>query len=264
MEVKNTPLLFQQELNAFYKDILNCEIVHPPYWDWKVPETFFLKRRKWIDMYHDWGGDEVLDYINFDGSEYGLIRFDNRIRVMKWNDSWNIPSIDNLINAGRALQPTRLEKDFVWTVWNFNIVSYVLNKWGSSIFFFSVADRTYNDITTKELFVTEYKLLSPGNLDYSVNGKTYWIRPFSWLIDDSKISVTIANTGKSLFMSLSSSRKFYQLKLSKDWDMASFVNEYTDSKGTPYDDDGDGVRGAWILLSGSRVRWIHQPGLQVH
>ena len=43
---KNVPLLFQQELNTFYKDILNCEITHPSYWAGRVPETFFLRRRK--------------------------------------------------------------------------------------------------------------------------------------------------------------------------------------------------------------------------
>ncbi len=62
---KNTPLIFQQELNTFYKDILNCEITLPSYWAGRVPETFFLRRRKWIDAYEDWGGDEILDYIEF-------------------------------------------------------------------------------------------------------------------------------------------------------------------------------------------------------
>ena len=77
METKNTPLIFQQELNTFYKDILNCEITHPPYWAGRVPETFFLRRRKWIDAYEDWGGDEMLDYINFGWQEYAIVKHDN-------------------------------------------------------------------------------------------------------------------------------------------------------------------------------------------
>ena len=228
MEVKNTPLLFQQELNTFYKDILNCEITHPEYWDWKVPETFFLKRRKWIESYHDWWGDEVLDYINFDGSEYAIVRFDNKIRVMKWIDDAQVSSVTDLINSWRALEPKWLEHDFVWDVDNFNIVSYVLNKWGSSIFFFSVANRTYQNVTTPELFVTEYKLLSPGNIDYSVEGKTYWVRSLSWVIDDSWVVVTMANTGKSLFAYVPSQRKMYQVKLQRDWDMNSFYDDYSE------------------------------------
>ena len=74
MEVKKTPLLFQQELNTFYKDVLNCEITHPWYREWRVPETFFLRKRRWIDMYYNRWWDEVLDYILFAWKEYALVR----------------------------------------------------------------------------------------------------------------------------------------------------------------------------------------------
>ena len=109
MEVKNTPLLFQQELNTYYKDILNCEIVHPPYWDWKVPETFFLRKRKWIDLYEDWGWDEVLDYMKFDNEEYAIVKYNSRtdtpqIKVKKWLKAVDTSSLSALTNTWRLLQ----------------------------------------------------------------------------------------------------------------------------------------------------------------
>jgi len=83
MEVKNTPLLFQQDVNRFYKDINNCEIVHPPYREWNVPETFFLSKRKGIGPKTNFWGDNVIDYVEFNGDEYAIVHDGTDIVVKK-------------------------------------------------------------------------------------------------------------------------------------------------------------------------------------
>ena len=229
MDIKNTPLLFQSQLNQHYKDILNCEITHPSYRAGKVPETFFLKRRKGIEAYHDWGGDDVLDYINFDWEEYAIVRFDKKIRIMKRDPDIQTTDISKVISMWRIIEPQWWELDFTWWVSAFTITSQYMKRWGSKCYIFSVAERSFEWVATKELFVTEYQLLSPGNLDYSVQWKTYWVRALSGIIDDSKIQAIFSNTGASIFVSVESKRKIYQVKLRNNWDLTSFYHEYTES-----------------------------------
>ena len=125
MDIKNTPLLFQSQLNQHYKDILNCEITHPSYRAGKVPETFFLKRRKGIEAYHDWGGDDILDYINFDWEEYAIVRFDKKIRIMKRDPDIQTTDISKVISMWRIIEPKRWELDFTWWVSSFTITSQI-------------------------------------------------------------------------------------------------------------------------------------------
>lgn len=35
-----------QEFNKFYTDVVNCEITAPPYYNGRVPQTFFFKKRR--------------------------------------------------------------------------------------------------------------------------------------------------------------------------------------------------------------------------
>lgn len=229
MDIKNTPLLFQSQLNQHYKDILNCEITHPSYRAGKVPETFFLKRRRGIEAYHDWGGDDVLDYINFDWEEYAIVRFDKKIRIMKRDPNIQTTDISKVISMWRIIEPQWWELDFTWWVSAFTITSQYMKRWGSKCYIFTVADRSFEWVSTKELFITEYQLLSPGNIDYSVQWKTYWVRALSGIIDDSKIQAIFSNTWASIFVSVESQRKIYQVKLRNNWDLTSFYNEYTES-----------------------------------
>lgn len=229
MDIKNTPLLFQSQLNQHYKDILNCEITHPSYRAGKVPETFFLRRRKGIEAYHDWGGDDILDYINFDWEEYAIVRFDKKIRIMKRDPDIQTTDVSKVISMWRIIEPKWWELDFTWWVGSFTITSQYMKRWGSKCYIFSVAERSFEWVATKELFVTEYQLLSPGNIDYSVQWKTYWVRALSGIIDDSKVQAIFSNTGASIFVSVESKRKLYQVKLRNNWDLTSFYNEYTES-----------------------------------
>ena len=162
MEVKKTPLLFQQELNTFYKDVLNCEITHPRYREWRVPETFFLRKRRWIDQYIDWGWDEVIDYILYGGKEYALVRdwnnLDVKVRWVNWpetisrdtyninvnhsfkewfqNVKWNIKTSGNAISFVNVWDPDyapwviRLkDASASWTPWAYEWMYVALIDW---------------------------------------------------------------------------------------------------------------------------------------
>lgn len=228
MEVKNTPLLFQQELNTYYKDILNCEIVHPPYWDWKVPETFFLRKRKWIDLYEDWWGDEVIDYMKFDNEEYAIVKYDSRtnspkIKIKKWLDTVDTSSLATLTNTWRLLQLSLWEFNWPGIIWTNNIIWHFVKEWWTMLFVFSYNDYTINWVTTKELFITEYKLTVPYNIDYNEKWKTYLIGEASELAHQWEINCTFSFWWKSLFIYSHATNKFYQLKLEIDFDVRSIT-----------------------------------------
>ena len=231
METKNTPLIFQQELNTFYKDILNCEITHPPYWAGRVPETFFLRRRKWIDAYQDWGGDEILDYINFGWQEYAIVKHDNYIRVKKWISEVDTSNISNIVNTNRLLHPGWWTFDEEWELWTFNITCQKLRSDGNKLYIFTVADYIVDWNTTKQLFVTEYTLNVKNNIstDYTFAWRTVRVTALSWLIDTSDIVCDFSPAGKSLFVYIWTTKKFYQVKLWRDFDLTTFSTEYTSS-----------------------------------
>jgi len=67
-------MLFWDELNSDYKDILNCEIVKKPFRDWRTSEWFFLRKRWWITLHRNWWGDYVIDYTTFDNAEYAIVK----------------------------------------------------------------------------------------------------------------------------------------------------------------------------------------------
>ena len=242
MEVKNTPLLFQQELNTYYKDILNCEITYPPYWDWKVPETFFLRKRKWIQPYHDWLGDEVLDYIKFDNAEYAIVKTDSNeaqphIQVKKWLEnvdyttiSWN----DWIIDSGRIAQATWGIFDEFWTAWSPNCISTQFNNNWNKLYIFSRTSYTINSTTTQEVFVTVYDLWVP----YNINPKTitvwhtYRIATLSELSNAWNIVCKVDSEGKNIYWYAESIHKFFQIKLWRDWDFTTISNEISYSDET--------------------------------
>lgn len=79
----NIPLLFGEDLNSVYKDILNCEIVKKPFRDWRTPDWFFLKKRWWLTVHLDWGWDYVIDYSTFDNAEYAIVKNWDNIEIKK-------------------------------------------------------------------------------------------------------------------------------------------------------------------------------------
>ena len=83
----NIPLLFGEDLNSVYKDILNCEIVKKPFRDWRTPDGFFLKKRWWVTLHLDWGWDYVIDYSTFDNAEYAIVRNGDNIEIKKRDGS---------------------------------------------------------------------------------------------------------------------------------------------------------------------------------
>ena len=236
METKNTPLLFQQELNTFYKDILNCEITHPPYWAGRIPETFFLRKRKWIDAYKDRGGDEVLDYINFDGSEYAIIRnkegSSDKIQVKKWLSNIDTSDVSTISNLSRTIKPGFGWFGESWTLWAFKINSFDIRDDGHKMYIYTLADYTLNWETKKQLFVTDYTLTIKNNVssDYVTVGKTYRVQALEDVItNDDDISASLSSWGKSLFVFVKSQNKFYQIWLDIVFEFSSLDDNYTES-----------------------------------
>ena len=237
METKNTPLLFQQELNAFYKDILNCEITHPPYWAGRVPETFFLRRRKWIDVYEDWWGDEILDYIKFEWSEYAIVRHDSNIKIKKWIDNVDTSDVSKIVNTDRVLQPWRWKFWEAWTLWDFVISDHSIRNDWHKLYIYTVTDYTTIEwgtvVTKKELFVTEFTLSIWNNLSSSyvtANG-TYRVKALSWLITDwNNVVADISSGWKTLFVYLWDTWKFYQIWLENVFDFSSMDDTSEESE----------------------------------
>ena len=235
METKNTPLLFQQELNTFYKDILNCEITHPPYWAGRVPETFFLRRRKWIDEYEDWWGDEVLDYINFEWSEYAIVRHDNQIHIKKWINEVDTSDVSKLTNTNRLLQPSWWKYTWTGTLWAFAINDQTVRLDWHKLYIYSLVPLTtvtgWTQVTKKELFITEYTLNITNNIssDYVVANYTYKVDALSEYItnDTLYMAADISSWWKSLFVYLwsATSGKFYQVELENAFDLSSLGDE---------------------------------------
>lgn len=232
METKNTPLIFQQELNTFYKDILNCEITHPPYWAGRVPETFFLRRRKWIDEYEDWGWDEVLDYINFEDNEYAIVRHDQQIHIKKWIKDVDTSDVSKLVNTNRLLHPSwgKFTEDGV--LWAFAINDQTVRADGHKLYIYTLAPYTTNvggtTVTKKELFVTEYTMNITNNIstDYITVGMTYRVKALSQYItnDTLYMAADLSSWGKTLIVYLwdDNSWKFYQVGLDNSFDFSSF------------------------------------------
>ena len=252
METKNTPLLFQQELNTFYKDILNCEITHPSYWAGRVPETFFLRKRKWIDIYQDWGWDEVLDYIQFDWKEYAIVRYNQKIQIKKWINDVDTSDVSKATNIGRTLRPGFWWFGENWSIWDFKIDCFTLRDDWHKLYIYTVAPYTVDWETTTQLFVTEYTLNIKNNIstDYATVWKTYRVQALDWLFEASDWArCAMSVTGKSLFVFINSKQKFYQIPLDVEFDISTLWNEYLstdvdlssiteikDLKVTPYTD----------------------------
>ncbi len=55
------PFLLQQEFNKLYPDIVNSEIIPPPYYSGRVPQNFFLRKRWWLEELYDFWLDEIFD-----------------------------------------------------------------------------------------------------------------------------------------------------------------------------------------------------------
>jgi hypothetical protein len=85
----DTLLLLQPWLNKTYTDIVNSEISVPPYYPWKVQHTFFLRKRKWIHQFKDFGWDEILDFILFEDNYYALVKDWTNVYLKK-NTAWSI------------------------------------------------------------------------------------------------------------------------------------------------------------------------------
>ena len=229
METKNTPLLFQQELNSFYKDILNCEITFPPYWAGRIPETFFLRRRKWIDLYQDWWWDEVLDYINFEWEEYAIVRHDDNIKVKKWIDTVDTTDLSKIVNTDRVLRPEWWKFTELWEIGAYKINDYTIRADWHKLYVYTVATYNYGWNITKELFITEYTLNLASNISssYVTADNTYRVKALSWLIDSGNIVADISSGWKSLFVYLEDTGSFYQIPLQFAFDISSLSEEYS-------------------------------------
>jgi len=77
-------MLLQQDVNKLYPDILNHDITPPPQWPGRVSHSFFLKRRPWFNTQIDFWWDKVIDYLQFNWSEYWLVKDWVNIKVYKW------------------------------------------------------------------------------------------------------------------------------------------------------------------------------------
>lgn len=229
MDVKNTSLLFQQELNTYYKDILNCEITHPDYWAWKVPETFFLRKRKWIDVYHDWWWDEVLDYIEFDWEEYAIVKQWNYIQIKKWVWAAEEWLVANTETYQRKFSPS-INAYFKWSVSNEELVTQYISVDWYTLYAFITADYKELETTTKELFLVEYWLDVPNNINYIYYKNAVRLSQLSWLIDWWNVRWLFSNDWNNLFIFLWSKLKFVQLSLWVAWNISTIKDYYVESE----------------------------------
>lgn len=232
METKNTPLLFQQELNTFYKDILNCEIVHPPYWAGRVPETFFLRKRKWINPYQDWLGDEVIDYIKFDWAEYAMVKTDSttntpHIKIKKWLNTVDTSSIATIINTDRYFEVTQWTFDEDWTIQNMNCMGIQFSHTGKTLYIFSQCNYLAIDWSNStEVFVTKYELATPYNINPQTIKKwyTYRIAALSQLSNQWNIHCKLDEEWRNIYWYAEWPHKFFQIKLWTIWDFRTLSN----------------------------------------
>ena len=231
MEVKNTPLLFQQELNTYYKDILNCEITHPPYRAWKVPETFFLRKRKWIDPYHDWLWDEVIDYIKFDWAEYAIVKTDSldvqpHIEVKKRLNEVDYTTVASIIDSNRVVEATWWTFDEEWVLGTVNCVSTQFNNTGNKLYIFSRSEYTDNGTTAYQMFVSVYNLSVPYNINPNTIKiwHTYRIAALEELAWQWAVVCKIDSDGKNIYGYAEWNHKFFQIKLERNWDLITLSN----------------------------------------
>ena len=231
MEIKNTPLLFQQELNTYYKDILNCEITYPPYRDWKVPETFFLRKRKWIEPYHDWLWDEVIDYIKFDWDEYAIVKTDSldttpHIEVKKWLKEVDYTTINTIIDSNRVVEATWWTFDEFGILWTVNCISTQFNNNGNKLYIFSRSEYTDNGTTAYQLFVSVYNLSVPYNINPNTIKvwHTYRIAAVSSQTAAWAIVCKIDSDWKNIYWYSESEHKFFQIKIERNWDLTTISN----------------------------------------
>lgn len=260
METKNTPLLFQQELNTFYKDILNCEITHPPYWAGRVPETFFLRKRKGIDIYQDWGGDEVLDYINFEWNEYAIVRHDDKIKIKKWLNSVDTSNLSKMVNTDRVLRPGWWKFTEGGTLWTFVVSDYSIRADGHKLYIYTVADytteRQWTVTIKKQLFVTEYTVNLQNNLDDITAWYTYRVKALENVITaGNNIVADISSGGKSLFVYVWDTWKFYQVPMSNTFDISS-MDDVAEASELTLTGSVANVKDMFIAPSASQVLFV--------
>lgn len=206
MEVKKTPLLFQQELNTFYKDVLNCEITHPKYREWRVPETFFLRKRRWIDLYYDRGWDEVLDYILFAWKEYALVKdwiyLDVKVRWTDWPETisrdsynanvnhsfkewfqcvrWDLKTTWSAITEIRETDPWFIawvvqwkDSSANWTAWAYKWMYIVLVDWWADWYSWNWQIVRISNNSTDTLTLETWAAEHPVNCPYRIY-EDYW------------------------------------------------------------------------------------------
>ena len=120
------PMLLQQDVNKLYPDILNHDIYPPPQWPGRVSHTFFLKRRPGLNEQIDFGWDKVLDYLQFNGSEYWLVKDSTNIKVYKWTTLLSTKSYSTTANhklfTVSAPSGTKLDS---WTWASSNVTLWV-------------------------------------------------------------------------------------------------------------------------------------------
>ena len=263
MEIKNTPLLFQQELNTYYKDILNCEITHPPYRAGKVPETFFLRKRKWIDPYHDWLWDEVLDYIKFNWEEYAIVKTDSldvqpHIEVKKWIDEVDYTTVASIIDSNRVVEATRWECDEEWVLGTVNCVSTQFNHNWNKLYIFSRSEYTENGTTEYRMFVSVYDLAVPYNINPNTIEvwHTYMISALNELANAWAIVCKIDSEWKNIYGYSDDIHKFFQIKLERNRDLTTLSTTY-DLSDEELDVSLQGITGISISRDWDRIFFVN-------
>lgn len=150
MALTYLPMLLQQDVNKIYPEIKDFDIVPPPHWQGRVSHTFFLKRRGWLNLSVDFGGDKVIDYLEYEWARYWLVKDWTSIKVRK-NDStttlftWTYSSTVN--------HKFVLLSSVWWDRLDFGSSATSTSWWGIFTITDSAKSRTTNEFANKYIYI---------------------------------------------------------------------------------------------------------------
>lgn len=188
MELTYLPMLLQQDVNKLYPDIKDHDIIPPPHWNWRVSHTFFLKSRWGLNLSVDFGGDKVIDYLEYNGDKYWLIQDWTDLILRKNNSSTTLLTkwIDDSINHRLLLLSSVWWAELdsgTWASSNVNTGVYTItdstkswtaNEYAGKFIYIANADTGTWQIfqissnTRTILTLSRWRELAPTNISYYI------------------------------------------------------------------------------------------------
>lgn len=195
------PLLLQQEFNKYYTDIVNCDITHPPYYTWRVPHTFFLRKRWGFSSYYNYALN-VEDFIVFNWVEYWLVKsWANLLLKQWWTTLWTYTYNSNLNQKFKIVTSVNwtMSESWSWanwddtTPWVFKLVdsskTWTVNAYAGKYVYMDTwtiwAWQVWliQSNTATELVLANWWTVKPSNVAYKIFASYWeclWIITWDW------------------------------------------------------------------------------------